>query len=147
MNARIEIVKTSFSFIVASWKEVEWNKSTQNYSLGAFLEQNLDLSDFGSKIEHIRFVNIMVPPDLEIMHPNEIIYHRSRNELGLYWRMDYSRVMNSTLAEFRIYLADFFLEVLTIAKNTKPIRGFDYDGFISAVKAVLPEWLASEAEL
>lgn len=147
MNARIEIVKTSFSFIVASWKEVEWNKSTQNYSLGAFLEQNLDLSDFGSKIEHIRFVNIMVPPDLEIMHPNEIIYHRSRNELGLYWRMDYSRVMNSTLAEFRIYLADFFLEVLTIAKNTKPIRGFDYDGFIAAVKAVLPEWLASELEV
>jgi hypothetical protein len=60
--------------------------------------------------------------------------------------MDYEKVMNLSLPDFKTYLADFFIEVLEIAKATKRIRDFDYDGFIAAVKAVLPEWLAANSE-
>ena len=147
MNATTENIKTSFAFTVATWNEVTWDKTALNYTLGVFLNEKINLETFGNKVLSMRFIPIMVPAELEIIHTNDIIFHRSRNELGLYWRMDYTRVMKSTLLEFKTYLADFFLEVLEIAKNTKRIRDFDYDGFIAAVKAVLPEWLAQEPEL
>ena len=147
MNATTENTKTSFAFTVATWNDVTWDKTALNYTLGVFLNEKIKLETFGKKVSSIRFIPIMVPAELEIIHTNDIIFHRSRNELGLYWRMDYTRVMMSTLPEFKTYLADFFLEVLSIAKATKPIRGFDYDAFIAAVKTVLPEWLAQEPEL
>lgn len=147
MNATTEIIKTNFPFTVVTWKEVEWAKSLQNYSLGTYLNKKIKLETFGNKVSSIRFIPIMVPSELESIHTNDIVFHRSRNELGLYWRMDYTRVMMSTLPECKTYLADFFIEVLEIAKATKPIRDFDYDAFITAVKAVLPEWLAQEPEL
>lgn len=146
MNTALLKETAAFEFTAVTWREVEFGKC-QNYHLGIFLEQKIHFEAFGSKIKSIRFLPIIVPDEIKKFYPNEIIHHRSRNQLGIYWQMDYDRIMRSTVAECKIYLADFFLEVLTIAKNTKPIRGFDYDGFIAAVKAVLPEWLASEAEL
>lgn len=146
MNAVNSISKSSFEFTCIRWREVGMDKCPI-HSLGHFLEERIDFEDFGSKIKSIRFLPIMVPDEVKKVYPNEIIHHRSRNQLGLYWQMDYDRIMRSTTAECKTYLADFFLEVLTIAKNTKPIRGFDYDAFIAAVKAVLPEWLATEQEL
>lgn len=146
MNASNVLYETNFAFTSVTTQDFDWDKD-QSFQLGKFLDKRIDLADFGSKITSIRFIPTIVSPGFEKFFPNQIIHHRSRNELGIYWQMDYDRIMRSTVAECKIYLADFFLEVLTIAKNTKPIRGFDYDGFIAAVKAVLPEWLASEAEL
>lgn len=146
MNASDVLYKTSFAFTSVATEDVDRGKD-QSFHLGAFLDNRIDLADFGSKITSIRFIPTIVSPGFEKFFPNQIIHHRSRNELGIYWQMDYDRIMRSTVAECKIYLADFFLEVLTIAKNTKPIRDFDYDGFIAAVKAVLPEWLASELEV
>ena len=146
MNAALTIEQSSFEFTCIRWREVGMDKCP-NYSLGCFLEQKINFEDFGSKIKSIRFLPIIVPDVIKKIYPSEIIYHRSRNQLGLYWQMDYDRIMRSSISECKTYLADFFLEVLEIAKATKPIRGFDYDAFIAAVKTVLPEWLAQEPEL
>ncbi|WP_044234008.1 hypothetical protein [Haliscomenobacter hydrossis] len=127
-------------------QEVGFEKD-HTLSLGDFLEEKISFSGFGSTVNSIRFIPIIVSPVFEKFYPNEIIYHRSRHQLGLYWQMDYERVMKSTAAECKAYLAEFFIEVLEIAKATKRIRDFDYDGFIAAVKAVLPEWVASEPEI
>jgi hypothetical protein len=146
MNSPELQTHAGFKFTIIGWHEIDWNKRAQNYSLGQFLEQRIDLSAFGSKIESIRFIPIMGPPPAIAPFPSEMIFHRSRKELGLYWRMDYEKVMNLSLPDFKTYLADFFIDVLEIAKTTKRIRDFDYDGFIAAVKAVLPEWLAADSE-
>ena len=146
MNAVSSIAKTSFEFSTIQWREVELAKFN-TFGLSEFLEQKIRFEDFGSNIKSIRFLPIIVPPELEKFYPNEIIHHYRRHQLGLYWQMDYERVMRSTAAECKAYLADFFIEVLEIAKATKRIRDFDYDGFIAAVKAVLPEWVASEPEI
>lgn len=146
MNASNVLYETNFAFTSVATEEVDRDRD-QSFHLGNFLDERINLADFGSKITSIRFIPTIVSPGFEKFFPNQIIHHRSRNELGIYWQMDYDRIMHSTIAECKIYLADFFLEVLTIAKNTKPIRGFDYDAFIAAVKAVLPEWLASEPEV
>ena len=146
MNAASTSIRSSFEFSSAITQEVDWAKD-HSYSLGIYMKKKIDLNDFGSKIKSIRFISIIVSPVFQKIHPNEIIYHRSRHQLGLYWQMDYERVMRSTAAECKAYLADFFIEVLEIAKATKRIRDFDYDGFIAAVKAVLPEWVASEPEI
>ena len=146
MNASNVLYETNFAFTSVATEDVARDKD-QSFHLGNFLDKRIDLADFGSKITSIRFIPTIVSPGFEIFFPNQIIHHRSRNELGLYWQMDYDRIMRSTIPECKTYLADFFLEVLEIAKTTKPIRGFDYDAFIAAVKAVLPEWLAQEPEL
>jgi hypothetical protein len=146
MNTALLKETAAFEFTSVTWREVEFGKC-HNYHLGIFLEQKINFEDFGSKIKSIRFLPIIVPDEVKKFYPNEIVHHRSRNQLGLYWQMDYDRIMRSSIPECKIYLADFFLEVLEIAKATKPIRGFDYDGFIAAVKAVLPEWLAQEPEV
>ncbi len=146
MNTVLLKETAAFEFTSVAWREVELRKC-QNYHLGIFLKQKINFEDFGSKITSIRFLPIIVPDEVKKFYPNEIVHHRSRNQLGLYWQMDYDRIMRSSIPECKTYLADFFLEVLEIAKATKPIRGFDYDGFIAAVKAVLPEWLAQEPEL
>ena len=73
---------------------------------------------------------------------NEIVFHRKTTLLlELFWRMDYNRVMAATLPEFKAYLAEFFVEVLRIAKEQKKIKDFDMKGFIEAVEKVLPEWV------
>jgi hypothetical protein len=145
MNAISAAIQSSFEFSSIIWHEVDKNKCA-NYSLGEFLEEKINFDDFGANVKSIRFLPIIVIPEIEKIYPNQIIYHRSRNQLGLYWQMDYKRVMSSSVAECKTYLADFFIEVLEIAKATKRIRDFDYDGFIAAVKAVLPEWLAANSE-
>lgn len=146
MNTALLRETAPFEFTSVTWREVEFGKC-HNYHLGIFLEQKINFEAFGSKIKSIRFLPIIVPDVIKKFYPNEIVHHRSRNQLGLYWQMDYDRIMRSTIPECKAYLADFFLEVLEIAKTTKPIRGFDYDAFIAAVKAVLPEWLAQEPTL
>ena len=55
--------------------------------------------------------------------------------------MDYNRVMAATLPEFKAYLAEFFVEVLHIAKEQKKIKNFDMEGFIGTVEKALPEWV------
>jgi hypothetical protein len=135
--------KNSIYTSTACWHEVPRINAQTAHELGDFLEKRINLEAFGSGLKDIWFVALIMQPEDKI-HTNQIVFHRKTTLLlELFWRMDYNRVMASTLPEFKAYLAAFFVEVLQIAKEQKRIKNFDMEGFIAAVEKVLPEWLGS----
>ena len=139
MNAQATITDTPFYSTAASWHEVSRDKTREVSLLSDYLNEKINLIDFGKGLNGIWFVAIIMPPDDKI-HTNEMVFHRKTNELSIFWRMDYDRVMAATLPEFKAYLAEFFVETLQLAKEKKKIKDFDFNGFILAVKQTLPQW-------
>ncbi len=140
MNAQATITDTPFYSTTASWHEVSRDKTREVSLLSDYLNEKINLTDFGKGVNGIWFVAIIMPPDDEI-HTNEIVFHRKTNELSIFWRMDYDRVMEATLPEFKAYLAHFFVETLNLAQEKKKIKDFDMSGFIAAVEQALPKWV------
>lgn len=143
MNAQATITDTPFYTTTASWHEVSRDKTREVSLLSDYLNEKINLTDFGKGVNGIWFVAIIMPPDDEI-HTNEIVFHRKTNELSIFWRMDYDRVMASTLPEFKAYLAEFFVEVLQLVKEQKKVKVFDMENFIQTVEKVLPEWIKQD---
>ncbi|AEE51292.1 hypothetical protein [Haliscomenobacter hydrossis] len=140
MNAQATITDTPFYSTTASWHEVSRDKTREVALMSDYLNEKVNIKDFGKGLNSIWFVAIIMQPDDKI-HTNEIVFHRKKSELAIYWRMDYDRVMSATLPKFKAYLAEFFVEVLHIAKAQKKIKDFEMEGFIGAVEKVLKEWV------
>jgi hypothetical protein len=143
MNAQATITDTPFYTTTASWHEVSRDKTREVSLLSDYLNEKINLTDFGKGVNGIWFVAIIMPPDDEI-HTNQIVFHRKTNELSIFWRMDYDRVMAATLPEFKAYLAEFFVEVLQLVKEQKKVKVFDMENFIQTVEKVLPEWIKQD---
>lgn len=146
MNAQATITDTPFYSTTASWHEVSRDKTREVSLLSDYLNEKIKLTDFGKGLNGIWFVAIIMPPDDEI-HTNEMVFHRKTNELSIFWRMDYDRVMAATLSEFKAYLAEFFVEVLQLVKEQKKVKDFDMESFIQTIEKALPEWIMQDLGL
>lgn len=124
----------------AAWHEVSREKTRLVFLLADFLNEKIKLTDFGSGLHGIWFVALIMPPD-DTIHSNRIVFHRKKQELAIYWKMDYEQVMSSSTLSFKAYLAHFFIDVLNLAKEKKKIDQFNFDAFINAVALALPEWV------
>lgn len=139
MNAQATPQPSPIYTTSAIWHEVSDAKAYQVLQLSEFLNTKIDLKSFGDGLTRIWFVAIIMQPE-DKMHSNKIVFHRKTNVLEVYWRMDYERVMAATIPEFKAYLAAFFVEVLKDALEKKKVKGFDGDGFIKTLKAILNDF-------
>jgi hypothetical protein len=129
----------------AAWREVPFEKVAACFDIGDFIDERVSMSIFGSGLEEIWFVALIMLPEDRI-HLNEIHLLRKTKTLEVCWRMDYDRAQAATLPEFREYIFEFFLETMKHAFEVKKVKDFDREGFLAALEKEGKAWLKTAVE-
>jgi hypothetical protein len=129
----------------SAWREVSFDKVLECFAIGKYINERVSMSTFGSGLEEIWFVALIMLPEDRI-HLNEIHLLRKTKTLEVCWRMDYDRAQATTMSEFREYIFDFFLETMKHAFEVKKVKDFDSQGFLAALEKEGKAWLRSAAE-
>jgi hypothetical protein len=129
----------------AAWHEVPFNKVSECFNLGEYINDRVPITAYGLGLDRIWFVALIMLPQDRI-HINEMILRRKTKMLEVYWRMDYERALSASMPLFREYLLEFFLETMKYAFEVKKVKDFDVAGFLSALEKEGNAWLKNAGE-
>ena len=135
----IDMNKTEWppiAFGTVFWKEVG-EKADWITRIESFLQQNIQLDDYGSGISAIRFVSVAVMPSNK-RHEEYIKYFRKYKELVVNLKLNYDAVAQAKEPTFLQLVAHLFLRAIDEAPQQK-IKDFDWPRFRRDVTELFEE--------
>ena len=121
------------AFGTVFWKEVG-DKAFWITKIESFLQQHIQLEDYGSGISVIRFVSVAVLPTNKL-HEEYIQYLKKHNELVINLKLDYPAVCQADELAFLQLVAQLFLRAIDEAPQHN-IKNFDWPRFRKDVAAL-----------